>query len=64
MGFCGFWWVLVQIRCADDRGGRSGGKSVTATSESEAIDIVRALLNANINPALQTYEIDDPPSPS
>ena len=28
MGFYGFWWVLVQIRWADDRGGRSGGKSV------------------------------------
>ena len=48
--------------------------AVTATSESEAIDTVRALLNANIDPALQTYEsnhplpptyeIDDPPSPS
>ena len=25
--FGGFWWVLVQIRWADDRGGRSGGKS-------------------------------------
>ena len=22
-----FWWLLVQIRWADDRGGRSGGKS-------------------------------------
>jgi len=28
VGFYGFWWVLVQIRWADDRGGRSGGKSV------------------------------------
>src|ERR1700730_9193560 len=48
--------------------------AVTVTSESEAIDTVGALLNANIDPALQTYksdhplpptyEIDDPPSPS
>ena len=47
--------------------------AVTVTSESEAIDTVGAL-NANIDPALQTYksdhplpptyEIDDPPSPS
>jgi hypothetical protein len=48
--------------------------AITITSESEAIDTIGALLNANIDPTLQTYksdyplpptyEIDDPPSPS
>jgi hypothetical protein len=48
--------------------------AITVTSESEAIDTVRAFLDVNIDPALQTYksdypppptnEINDPPSPS
>ena len=34
--------------------------AVIITSNSEAIDTVRALLNTNIDPALQTYESNHP----
>ena len=41
MGFCRFWWVLVQIRWADDRGGRSGGKSVISEMTVSEASLVK-----------------------
>jgi hypothetical protein len=54
----------TRVRRPANREPTSLAVAIATTSENEAIDTIEILvLEANIDPALRTYEIDHPPPP-